>query len=318
MRKLKTSLITVAVTGLLAASSANAWTTISPVEFNVASQSALMSIKSKSFSDPAFGHQAWAMHGRWGVLNAVKGRSYTITVSPSSVDASGNAVTPVAGLHPAVAVYKRPIGTVANPYVYYEGAKTGYQKDASGNWVKDASGNKIPNSVANKRELTNLTEAKYVPDHNFFPVQSYINSGKSQQHVMESGGGSGGPTVTRTINGTEVTGPFSAFWKAALRPSADVTATTGVLLEDGTTDIGFPRMLFATAGYDADGNTTPIWNKLDVNPALRALKGDGSGNVAVTFKANEDAQYEFFVGGINPDVGHTVAFYPVNVAVSGW
>lgn len=317
MRKLKTSLITVAVTGLLAASSANAWTTISPVEFNVASQSAVMSIRSKSFSDPAFGYQGWAMHGKWGVLNAVKGKSYTITVSPSSVDASGNAVTPVAGLHPAVAVYKRPIGTVANPYVYYEGAKTGFQKDASGNWVKDGSGNRIPNSVANKRELTNLTEAKYVPDHNFFPVQSYINSGRSQQHVMESGGGSNGPTVTKTINGTDVTAPLDAFWKAALR--SGVTQTTGVLLEDGATDIGFPRMLFAIAGYDADANETTIWNKLDVNPALRALKGDGSGNVTVTFKANEDAQYEFFVGGINPDAAaNTSTFYPVNVAVAGW
>lgn len=321
MRKLKTSLITVAVTGLLAASSANAWTTISPVEFNVASQTAVMSIRSKSFSDPAFGYQGWAMHGKWGVLNAVKGKSYTITVSPSSVDASGNAVTPVAGLHPAVAVYKRPIGTVANPYVYYEGAKTGFQKDASGNWVKDASGNRVPNSVANKRELTNLTEAKYVPDHNFFPVQSYINSGRSQQHVMESGptAGTSGPTVTKTINGTDVTAPLTAFWRAALRPSADVTAATGVLLEDGATDIGFPRMLFAAAGYDADANETTIWNKLDVNPALRALKGDGSGNVTVTFKANEDAQYEFFVGGINPDAAaNTATFYPVNVAVTGW
>ena len=324
MRKLKTSLITAAVTGLLAASSANAWTTITPVEFNVASQTAVMSIRSKSFSDPAFGYQGWAMHGKWGVLNAVKGKSYTITVSPSSVDASGNAVTPVAGLHPAVAVYKRPIGTVANPYVYYEGAKTGFQKDASGNWVKDASGNRVPNSVANKRELTNLTEAKYVPDHNFFPVQSYINSGRSQNHVMESGptAGTSGPTVTKTINGTDVTAPLTAFWRAALRPTSGagaIDATTGVLLEDGATDIGFPRMLFAIAGYDADANETTIWNKLDVNPALRALKGDGSGNVAVTLKANEDAQYEFFVGGINPDAAaNTSTFYPVNVAVTGW
>ena len=91
------------------------------------------------------------------------------------------------------------------------------------------------------------------------------------------------------------------------------------MLEDGATDIGFPRMLFAIAGYDADANETTIWNKLDVNPALRALKGDGSGNVAVTFKANEDAQYEFFVGGINPDAAaNTSTSYPVNVAVAGW
>lgn len=341
MRKLKTSLITVAVTGLLAASSANAWTTVTPVAFDVSNQSAVMSIRSKSFSDPAFGYQGWAMHGRWGVLNAVKGKSYTITVSPSSVDASGNAVTPVAGLHPAVAVYKRPIGTVANPYVYYEGAKTGFQKDASGNFVKDGSGNKIPNSVANKRELTNLTEAKYVPDHNFFPVQSYINSAQSQQHVLESGGGAKCDTVwnrTLKIATTDASGnvvkdasgnlvttdsPVTttpcAFWTVAKRTPAEITAQPGVLLEDGKTDIGLPRMLFAIAGYDADANETTIWNKLNVNPALRALKGDGSGNVAVTFKANEDAQYEFFVGGINPDAAaNTATFYPVNVAVTGW
>ena len=341
MRKLKTSLITAAVTGLLAASSANAWTTISPVTFTAGSPSAVMSIKSKSFSDPAFGHQAWAMHGRWGVLNAEKGKSYTIKVSPSSVDASGNSVTPVVGLHPAVAVWKRPIGTVANPYVYYEGAKAGYQKDASGNFVKDASGNKILNSVANRREVTNLTDASRVPDHNFFPVQSYINSGQSQQHVLESGGGSGcSTTVERTITGlsgiTDASGnllqdasgnapaslKFAAtpckFWAAAKRTSAELTAQPGVLLEDGATDIGFPRMLFAAAGYDADGFTTPLWNQLDVNPGLKALRKSDPGTVEVVFKANETAQYEFFVGGLNPDAGHTVAFYPVDVAVTGW
>jgi hypothetical protein len=277
MKKINLTIMGMALTGLLAGNPAGAWTTISPVDFN-AQSSAIMNIRSKSFSDEAFGHQAWAMHGKWGVLNAVKGKSYTIMV-----DGSANA-----GLHPAVALWKRPIGTPEQPYRYFDGSA----------WV----------------EVTNLTPAKNVPDHNFFPVQSYINSGKSQQHVMESGGGSGGPTVSRTINGTTIEAPTSAFWKAALRPGAEVTANTGVLLEDGQTDIGMARMLFVGAAYDADG-ASKIWNVLNVNPALMQQKDGVPGKVSLKFTADETAQYEFFVGGMNPDNGHAVGWYNVNVSI---
>lgn len=261
MKKLKISFIPAAVVGLLAASTtANAWTTITPVAFTKDSSTAVMNIKSKSFSDPAFGHQAWAMHGKWGILNAEKGKRYTITVDGSAVP----------GLHPAISAWKRPIGA-------------------------------------------NLAEAKYVPDHNFFPAQSYINSGKSQQHVMESGGGTGNDVITRKINGADVSGPIKDFWKAALRPGAEVTEATGVLLEDGKTDIGFPRMLFVGAAYDVDG-ASPM-DSLNVNPALDLQRDGRKGRVTLTFRADETAQYEFFVGAMNPDQSHTVAFNDVNVSV---
>lgn len=278
MKKMNITALGAALAGLLAGNPASAWTTISPASFSDASTTAVMKIRSKSFSDEAFGHQAWAMHGKWGVFNAVKGKTYTIIV-----DGSANP-----GLHPALALYKRPIGTPEQPYRYYDGSA----------WV----------------EITNLTPAKNVPDHNFFPVQSYINSGKSQQHVMESGGGGGGPEVTRKIGGVDVTGPSTDFWKAALRPGAEVTANTGILLEDGKTDIGMARMLFVGAAYDADG-ASKIWNALNVNPALMQQKDGVPGKVTYRFTADESVQYEFFVGGMNPDNGHTVGWYDVNVSI---
>jgi hypothetical protein len=276
MRKAKISLFSAAITGLLAASTANAWTTVSPVSFAVNGATEVMQIRAASFSDPKFGYQGWAMHGKWGVFNAEKGRTYRVIV-----DGRSNP-----GLHPAVAVWKRPIGTPEQPYMYPNGGI-----------------------------VTNLTPANRVPDHNFFPVQSYINSGKSQQHVMESGGGSGCTTNwTRTIAGSSVTATPCDFWKAALRPGAEVTETTGILLEDGSTDIGMARMLFAKAVYDVDHASSLRDNSLNVNPALEQQRDGKAGFVTATFRADETGQYQFFVGGMNPDAGvSTSTFMPVSV-----
>ncbi len=275
MKKTKISLFTAAITGLLVTSTANAWTTISPVSFDVNGATQVMSVRSKSFSDPAFGYQGWAMHGKWGVFNAEKGKTYRVIVDARQVK----------GLHPAVAAWKRPIGTPQNPYMYPNGGV-----------------------------VTNLTPAKYVPDHNFFPVQSYINSGKSQRHVMESGGGGGCTTSwTRTIGTTSITATPCDFWKASLTLSADVTEQTGLLLEDGSTDIGMARMLFAGAAYDADGAQSLRDNNLNVNPQLEQERDGKPGFVTLSFRADETAQYQFFVGGMNPDASHTVGFNNVNV-----
>jgi hypothetical protein len=278
MKKINISLLAAAVTGLFAASAANAWTTVSPVSFSPNGPVEIMSIRPASFSDPRFGYQGWAMHGKWGVLNANKGKTYKIIV-----DGRSNP-----GLHPAVAVWKRPIGTPDQPYLYPDGSK-----------------------------VTNLTPANRVPDHNFFPVQSYINSGKSQQHVMESGGGSGCTTNwTRTIAGSSVTATPCDFWKAALRPSAEVNETTGLLLEDGSTDIGMARMLFAKAVYDADRSKSLSNYSLNVNPELEQERDGKSGYLTLEFRADETAQYQFFVGGMNPDDGVDVnAFVPVKVTL---
>jgi hypothetical protein len=276
MTKTTISLLSAAITGLLAASTAHAWTTISPVSLSVNGASEVMTVRAASFSDPNFGYQGWAMHGKWGVLNAEKGRTYRIVV-----DGRNNP-----GLHPAVAVWKRPIGTPQQPYMYPNGGI-----------------------------VTNLTPANRVPDHNFFPVQSYINSGRSQQHAMESTANNNCTTQwTRTIGGNNITAACHEFWKAALRPAAEVTANTGLLLEDGTTDIGMARMLFAKAVYDADGAPSLIGNSLNVNPALEQQRDGKAGFVTATFRADETAQYQFFVGGMNPNVGvATDVFMPVSV-----
>jgi hypothetical protein len=237
-----------------------------------------MTVRAASFSDPKFGYQGWAMHGKWGVFNAERGRTYHI-----SVDGRGQI-----GLHPAVAVWKRPIGTAEQPYVYPDGTV-----------------------------VTNLTPANRVPDHNFFPVQSYINSGRSQQHAMESTANNNCTTQwTRTIGGNNVTAQCHEFWKAALRPAADVTENTGLLLEDGSTDIGMARMLFVDAAYDTDGAPSLRDNSLNVNPALEQQRDGKPGFVTLKFKADETAQYQIFVGGMNPNPGvATDVFMPVSVRV---
>jgi hypothetical protein len=129
----------------------------------------------------------------------------------------------VAGFHPAVTVWKRPIGTV-DTYIYNEG----------GTFMT----------------VTNLTPAMYVPDHT--GTQSHINSAATQQHNQEASNGSctDSDTLTcalqtRTITdstGTPVTitAKSAEFWNAAKRTSP-TTGDMGVLLEDGTTDIGLPR-----------------------------------------------------------------------------
>jgi hypothetical protein len=278
MTKTKTSLFSAAITGLLAASTAHAWTTVSPASLKVGGAAEVMTVRAASFSDPKFGYQGWAMHGKWGVFNAERGRTYHI-----SVDGRGQI-----GLHPAVAVWKRPIGTAEQPYVYPDGTV-----------------------------VTNLTPANRVPDHNFFPVQSYINSGRSQQHAMESTANNNCTTQwTRTIGGNNVTAQCHEFWKAALRPAADVTENTGLLLEDGSTDIGMARMLFVDAAYDTDGAPSLRDNSLNVNPALEQQRDGKPGFVTLKFKADETAQYQIFVGGMNPNPGvATDVFMPVSVRV---
>jgi Copper(I)-binding protein CorA len=276
MRTTKITLFSAVISGLLAASTANAWTTVSPVSFAVNGATEVMTVRAASFSDPKFGYQGWAMHGKWGVFSAEKGRTYRVIV-----DGRNNP-----GLHPAVAVWKRPIGTPQQPYLYPNGAT-----------------------------VTNLTPANRVPDHNFFPVQSYISSGRSQQHAMESTANNNCTTQwTKTIGGNSVTAPCHEFWKAALRPAAGVTENTGLLLEDGSTDIGMARMLFAAAAYDADKASNLRDDSLNVNPALQQQRDGKAGFVTATFRADETAQYQFFVGGMNPDTGvATDTFLPVSV-----
>lgn len=271
-----------ALIGMFMATNASAWTTVEATPFDINGVGQVQQIRASGFSDPAFGYQGWAHQGRWGTFNAVKGKQYKIVV-----DGRANV-----GVHPAVALWKRPIGTPTQPYTYWDGDQNKFVS------------------------LTNLTPAVNVPDHFFFPMQSYIESGVAQQHVMESsGGGSDCQTQwTRTINGTTITAPNCSFWSAALRTKDELAAQPGVLLEDGTTDIGYPRMLFAKAVYDAD-RAGKMWNTLNVNPLLEQQRDGKQGFLTLQFTADETSQYEFFVGAMNPDPGTPVAWYNVDVSV---
>ena len=282
----KPLLIASAIVAVMAADAANAWTTVSPTALTNGTP-ATLSVRKLSFSDPTFGYQAWAMHGKWATFTAVAGQQITLTVD-------GSAAT--AGFHPAVTIWKRPIGTPAAPYKYKGG------------------------------EMTNLTPAMYVPDHNFGGTQSYINSAATQQHNQEASSGSCTDSAdltcalqTRTITdstGTPVTitAKSVAFWNAAKR-DAPTTGAMGVLLEDGTTDIGLPRMIRATSVADGDG-AAAITNKLNSDPNLKVIKDGVAGKVTAYFVPNESVQYQVFVGGWNPgasaDLNNTV-----NVTIDG-
>ena len=271
----KPLLIASAVVAIMAADAANAWTTVSPTALTNGVPAPL-SVRKLAFSDPAFGYQAWAMHGKWATFTAKAGQQVTLTVDGSAA---------VAGFHPAVTIWKRPVGTVDNPYIYKEGGVF--------------------------KTVTNLTPAMYVPDHNFNGTQSYINSAATQQHNQEASSGSctDSDTLTcalqtRTITdstGTPVTITAKSveFWNAAKRTSP-TTGDMGVLLEDGTTDIGLPRMIRAASVADGDG-APKIYNKLNVDPNLRVVKDGVAGKVTAIFTPNESVQYQVFVGGWNPN-----------------
>lgn len=286
----KPLLIASAIVAVMAADAANAWTTVSPTALTNGVPAPL-SVRKLSFSDPTFGYQAWAMHGKWATFTAVAGQQVQLTVDGTAA---------VAGFHPAVTIWKRPVGTVANPYIYKEGGVF--------------------------KTVTNLTPAMYVPDHNFTATQSFINSAATQQHNQEASGGSCTDSAdltcalqTRTITdstGTPVTitAKSVAFWNAAKR-DAPTTGDMGVLLEDGTTDIGLPRMIRATSVADGDG-AAAIMNKLNVDPNLKVIKDGVAGKVTAYFVPNESVQYQVFVGGWNPNATADLN-NSVNVTIMG-
>ena len=283
-------LIASAIVAMMAADAANAWTTVSPTALTNGVPAPL-SVRKFSFSDPTFGYQAWAMHGKWATFTAKAGQQVQLTVD-------GTAALP--GFHPAVTIWKRPVGTTENPYIYKEGGVF--------------------------KTVTNLTPAMYVPDHNFTATQSFINSAATQQHNQEASSGSctDSDTLTcalqtRTITdstGTphEITAKSVEFWNAAKRTSP-TTGDMGVLLENGTTDIGLPRMIRAISVADGDG-APRIFNRLNVDPNLRVIKDGVAGKVTAIFTPNESVQYQVFVGGWNPGASADLN-NNVNVTIMG-
>lgn len=284
----KPLLIASAMAAVMTAGVANAWTTVSPAPLTNGTP-VTQSVSNASFSDPNFGYQAWAMFGKWSTFTAVAGQQVTITVmaNPAAPD-----------FHPAVSVWKRPIGTAEAPYKYKGG------------------------------QVTNLTPAMYVPDHNFNATQSYINSAATQQHVMETGSGKACVatpevpcvTQTRTIKDSGgvdhvITAERTQFWKAATR-DAPANGATGVLLEDGNTDIGLPRMIRAASFADGDG-APAMMNKLNSDPNLKVVKDGVSGKVTAYFVPNESVQYQVFVGGWNPGPGVAGGNKNVDVTIMG-
>lgn len=220
-----------------------------------------------AFGDPSFGGQAWSHTGRWGKFEATKGKKVSITVE-AWTDANMTAYVP--GYHPAITVWKRPIGSITNP-------TTG--------------------------AVTPLTNAKYAPDHFFAPTQSYLETGQSQNKVQSSSA-SATPNLPALAAAT-----FGAANKTLIRPGntvagVAVTAADQVFLEDDQTMIGFPRMIFAKAAWDADGAQAFV-NPLNVWPGLVIHKDKKQGKVTLDFIPDETAQYEIFVGGYFPDVGVT-------------
>jgi|GEM_PF-1871458 len=284
----KPLLIASAVAAVMTAGAANAWTTALAVTELTNGNPANLSVRKLSFSDPAFGYQSWAMHGAWATFTAKAGQQVAITV-----DGSANV-----DFHPALTAWKRPIGTPEAPYKYKGG------------------------------QMTNLTMAKYVPDHNFTGTESYINSGSTQQHIQDASlsftctdsADLTCATQTRTFNDTTTGQPVTVtaktveFWGSAKRDTLP-TGATGVLLEDGTTDIGLPRMIRAASVADGDG-AAAITNKLNYDPNLKVVKDGVAGKVTAYFVPNESVQYQVFFGGWNAGA-NAVTNNPITVTIMG-
>ena len=271
----------VALMSLAFAGSAGAWTAVGPAAIPTSGVAVKLCdglgaasgdcklTSNASFGDPSFGGQAWAHTGRWAVFNAKKGKKVTITIE-AWTDANLSAY--VDGYHPAVSVWKRPIGSITNP-------STGVS--------------------------TPLTDAKYVPDHFFSPTQSYLETGQTQNHVQASST-SATPNLPALAAAT-----FGTSNKTLVRPGntaagVSVTAANQVFLEDDVTLIGFPRMIFAGAAWDADGVNAFV-NPINVWPGLQIKKDKKSAKVVMTFIPDETAQYELFAGGYNPNLATTAA-----------
>ena len=280
MRKLLTTTLT-ALTVLGTATPASAWTRATGLIYSPEHPNDVVQVSNKSFSDPAFGYQAWTHFGKWGTFEAKKGKTYRIIVSnPQYIGDT----SPVAGegLHTAITLWKRPNGP-------------------------------------------GMEDANLTPDHNFSPTNDYIETGASLQHIQSSGGG-GAPTpygctdtaerkcdiVTRTLTDADgksmkITAKTTEFWKAAKRDLSPWT-TPGdapVLLDDGTTEIGQPRMMHIAAVVDDDsyaGGPITNWPALSSSPRLKKVRDKVPGRVVLKFKADEDTRYQFYVGGINPEM----------------
>ena len=270
-----------ALLGLAFAGSAGAWTAVEPAPITapnvpvklcaglgaVSGDCKLTS--NASFGDPSFGGQAWAHTGRWALFNAKKGKKVTITIEAWT---DANLTTYVPGYHPAVSLWYRPTGSVTNP---------------------------------NTGATTPLADAKYVPDHFFTPTQSFIETGQSQNHVQAS---STSATPNLPPLGAAIFGTSN---KTLIRPGnaaagVPVSSQDQVFLEDDKTLIGFPRMLYVAAAWDADGANAFV-NSVNLDPTLLIQKDKKSGKVVMSFIPKQDGQYQIFAGGYNPDLATTAA-----------
>jgi hypothetical protein len=96
------------VAGILAASASFAATQPSEVtKFNSKNTTDVFTVKTKGWSDPAFGGMGWTHSSDWGSVVAKKGENVTIKV-----------VSQAAGIHPGVTVWYRGIeDTAPDSYV---------------------------------------------------------------------------------------------------------------------------------------------------------------------------------------------------------
>ena len=294
--------LAVAATGLLVSPLAGAWTKATQNFYSASEPKKTVQSSNKSFSDPAFGYQAWTHFGSWGNFSAVKGKTYQIIIdNPQYI--GGASPVPAEGFFPAVTVFFQPIGTPENPYNY-----------------SDSTGS---------HQLTNLAPLEWTPDHNFFPLNDYVETGASQQHIQSSGGGGASTpygctdsatlkcaTVTRKLTDTTgkeiaITAKTTEFWKSAKRDLAAFKDSSGaafpgaapVLADDGTSEIGQPRMIHVVAAFDNDGSGkgSKGWAGLTASPRLLKISDKVPGKLIIKFKAPESGNYKFYTGGMMPE-----------------
>lgn len=106
---LSSSILSLAIAGVLTSGTATAATQPGHIaKFNATTMTdAVLSVRPKSWRDPAFGDMGWTHHSDWGTVWVKAGQTVTITATSAN-----------AGVHPGITVWRRGADdTAPNTYV---------------------------------------------------------------------------------------------------------------------------------------------------------------------------------------------------------
>lgn len=150
-RKTMSALLSITVAGLMTASISHAATIpMGNFAFTPATANTVLQVKSKGWSDPAFGGMGWTHSSAWGNFQATKGQIITISMSAANP-----------GIHPGGTVwYRGPLDTAPDNYVvdhFYAQDGSAVKMGATDESTGVALGNIVMKHVIHGYDADNIT-----------------------------------------------------------------------------------------------------------------------------------------------------------------